>query len=72
MIKLEYYRSEDQIADIFTKPLKINVFIKLRDLLDMKVVPNQDHGRMLVINLEFISLKLFTVCIALMVSLQEC
>jgi len=33
MIKLEYCRSEDQIADIFTKPLKINVFIKLRDLL---------------------------------------
>ena len=38
MIKLEY--SEDHIADIFTKSLKINVFIKLRDLLSMKVVPN--------------------------------
>ena len=32
MIKLEYCRSEYQIADISTKPLKINVFIKLRDL----------------------------------------
>jgi len=32
MIKLEYCR-EDQIADIFTKPLKINAFIKLKDLL---------------------------------------
>jgi len=42
MIKLEYCRSEDQIADILTKPLKIDVFIKLRDMLDMKVVPNQN------------------------------
>jgi len=33
MIKLEYCRSEDQIANIFTKPLKIDAFIKLRDLL---------------------------------------
>jgi len=40
MLKLEYYRSEDQIADILTKPLKIDAFIKLRDLLGMKVVPN--------------------------------
>ena len=72
MIKLEYCRSEDQIADIFTKPLKIDVFIKLRDMLDMKVVPNQIYGRMLVINSDFISLKLFTVIIALMISLQGC
>jgi len=42
MIKLEYCRSEDQIVDIFTKPLKINAFIKLRDLLGMKVVPNHN------------------------------
>jgi len=42
MIKLEYCRSEDQIADILTKSLKIDVFIKLRDLLGMKVVPNQN------------------------------
>jgi len=42
MIKLEYCRSEDQIADIFTKPLKINASIKLRDLLGRKVVPNQN------------------------------
>ena len=40
MIKLEYCRSKDQIADILTKPLRIDDFIKLRDLLDMKVVPN--------------------------------
>jgi len=42
MIKLEYCRSEYQIADILTKPLKINAFIKLRDLLGMKVVPDQN------------------------------
>jgi len=42
MIKLEYCRSKDQIANIFTKPLKIDAFIKLRDLLCMKVIPNQN------------------------------
>jgi len=42
MIKLEYCRSEYQIADILTKQLKIDAFIKLRDLLSMKVVPNQN------------------------------
>jgi len=42
IIKLEYCRSEDQIADIFTKSLKINPFIKLKDLLGRKVVPNQN------------------------------
>jgi len=42
MIKLEYCRSKDQIADILTKPLRIDDFIKLRDLLDMKGFPNQN------------------------------
>jgi len=42
MIKLEYCISEDQIAYIFTKPLKIDAFIKLRYMLGMKVVPNQN------------------------------
>jgi len=42
MIKLEYYRSDDQIVDILTKPLKIDAFIKLRDLLGVNVVPNQN------------------------------
>jgi len=28
MIKLEYCRSEDQIADILTKPLKIDALVK--------------------------------------------
>jgi len=42
MIKLEYCKSEYQIANILTKPLKIDVFIKLRDMLGMKIIPNQN------------------------------
>jgi len=30
MIKLEYCRLEDQIADILTKPLKIDALIKVK------------------------------------------
>jgi len=37
-----------------------------------KVVPNQNYGRMLVINSDFITLKLFYRYIALMVNLQAC
>ncbi|XP_075664017.1 secreted RxLR effector protein 161-like [Castanea sativa] len=33
VINLVYYRSEDQIADILTKPLKFPAFQKLRELL---------------------------------------
>jgi hypothetical protein len=33
IIDLIYCRSEDQIADIMTKPLKIAAFVKLRDML---------------------------------------
>ena len=32
-VKLEYVKSQDQIADIFTKPLKKEDFIKLRNTL---------------------------------------
>ena len=32
-IKMEYYRSEQQVADIFTKPLGITSFVHLRDCL---------------------------------------
>ena len=32
-IELEFCRSEDQVADIFTKPLKTNVFEKLKMML---------------------------------------
>ena len=32
-VKLEYVKSQDQIADIFTKPLKKEDFIRLRNTL---------------------------------------
>ena len=32
-VRLEYVRSHDQIADIFTKPLKFEDFTRLRNLL---------------------------------------
>lgn len=32
-ISLVYCRSEEQVADMFTKPLKLVSFLKLRDLL---------------------------------------
>jgi hypothetical protein len=34
-IVVEYCTSEDQIADIFTKPLKTNLFLKMKNLLGM-------------------------------------
>ena len=34
-VQVEYVKSQDQIADIFTKPLKHEEFIKLRSLLGM-------------------------------------
>ena len=32
-VQLEYVKSQDQVADIFTKPLKQEDFVKLRSLL---------------------------------------
>ena len=32
-IKLEYYRTKDQLTDIMTKPLKLDTFEKLRALM---------------------------------------
>ncbi|KAG6392878.1 hypothetical protein SASPL_147106 [Salvia splendens] len=34
-IQIEYVKSQDQVADIFTKPLKHEEFIKIRTLLGM-------------------------------------
>lgn len=45
MITLEYCRSEDQIVDILTKPLKINAFIRLRNLLGMRPSQIRIKGR---------------------------
>ncbi|KAB2077313.1 hypothetical protein ES319_A06G092600v1 [Gossypium barbadense] len=35
-VELVYCRTEDQLADIFTKPLKANIFHKLKEKLGMK------------------------------------
>jgi len=34
-VELCYCKSDEQIADIFTKPLKVDSFLKLRALLGM-------------------------------------
>ena len=34
-VQVEYVRSQDQIADIFTKPLKFEDFARLRNLLGL-------------------------------------
>ena len=33
LVELKFVKSQDQIADIFTKPLKVDIFLKLRHLL---------------------------------------
>ena len=38
VVKLEYYGSKDQLANIMTKPLKLEVFIRLRKLLGVCLV----------------------------------
>ncbi|PRQ17740.1 putative RNA-directed DNA polymerase [Rosa chinensis] len=39
IVELVYCNTQDQIADAMTKPLKLDVFEKLRDLLGMCLVP---------------------------------
>lgn len=34
-IEVEYWQSEGQVADIFTKHLKVGIFFKLKELLGM-------------------------------------
>jgi hypothetical protein len=40
IVKLEYCGSKDQLADIMTKPLTFEVFIRLRELLGVCTAPN--------------------------------
>jgi len=35
IVKMVYCKSEEQIAEILTKPLKVETFLKLRGLLEM-------------------------------------
>jgi len=32
-VEVKFIKTQDQVTDIFTKPLKYNVFIKMRDVL---------------------------------------
>ena len=34
-VEVKYAKTQDQVADIFTKPLKYDVFIKMRDVLEV-------------------------------------
>ncbi|PON49914.1 hypothetical protein PanWU01x14_227220, partial [Parasponia andersonii] len=44
-IDLFYCKSEDQIADIMTKPLKLPTFLKLRKLLGVCTLQDRDLER---------------------------
>lgn len=37
VVELNYYRTQEQVADIMTKPLKLDVFLKLHKLLGVCV-----------------------------------
>ena len=39
VIELKYCSSQEQIADIMTKPLKLDAFVKLRNQLGVCVIP---------------------------------
>lgn len=43
-IKLEFHRSEDQVINIFTKSLKIDVFEKLKKILIVIDFTTQPKG----------------------------
>jgi hypothetical protein len=38
-IEVKYVKIQDQVANIFTKPLKHDIFVKMRDIL--RVIRNQ-------------------------------
>jgi hypothetical protein len=40
VVNLSYCKTQDQIADIMTKPLRLEVFLKLRRLLGLCEIPN--------------------------------
>ena len=39
VVELTHCGTQEQVADIMTKPLKLDVFLKLRELLGVSVVP---------------------------------
>ncbi|GLT56153.1 hypothetical protein SLA2020_292210 [Shorea laevis] len=42
VIELKYCKSENQVADILTKPLKYEAFVKLKGMIGISALPNQD------------------------------
>ena len=38
-VELKYCSTQEQLADIMTKPLKLDVFVRLRDQLGVCVMP---------------------------------
>jgi hypothetical protein len=38
-VELIYYGTRDQVADVITKPLKLESFLKMRELLGVREVP---------------------------------
>ena len=43
-VELDYYKSEEQVVDIFTKPLKVVKFHEPRDKLGMLSLTNLNSG----------------------------
>jgi len=39
IVELIYYGTQDQAADVMTKPLKLESFLKMRELLGVREVP---------------------------------
>ena len=44
VVELVHCGTQDQIADVMTKPLKLNMFLKLRELMGVREVPNVIFG----------------------------
>jgi len=40
-VEVKYVKTQDQVADIFTKPLKYDVFVKMRDMV--RAMKNDDN-----------------------------
>ncbi|RVW64036.1 Copia protein [Vitis vinifera] len=40
VVELVHCGTQDQIADVMTKPLKLNMFLKLRELMGVREVPD--------------------------------
>jgi len=47
-VEVKYVKTQDQVVNIFTKPLKYDVFVKMRDLLG--VIKKSSLRRMLKVN----------------------